>query len=249
MFPELQTIIGIGPKSGDNMDIWFTDWLDSSELVQLKLNINKNVITATVEDNQPASILYTSGTTGKPKGAILTHHSLAYNAMINAHYLLGINDQDISLGLSPFCHVFFVGASIIILPRSSPDLALDAIEKYRVTHFSGVPTLYRYMFQRYKEGNYDLSSWRVAGSAAASITKEMVVEIEDTFGVDFFEAYGSTEVSSTATNTRLRHPRPGSIGLPAPGYQVDLFDEKDRAVAVGVKHLLNLYKVISWIRN
>lgn len=229
---DLLTVIGVGDNGGDHVDIWFNNWLSG----------RGSVATAQVDDYQPASILYTSGTTGQPKGAMLSHRNIAVNAKINGHYLLGLNDQDIALGASPFNHVYFVqivlgpmvvGASVVTLPRSSPDLALAAIEKFKVTHFSTVPTMFRYMVQRFKEKKYNVASWRVAGSAAASINAEMVDEIEGTFGVDFFEAYGSTEVASTATYTRLRHPRPGSIGLPAPGYLVKLLDDLGREAPAG----------------
>lgn len=227
----LQTVVGAGDQRRNACDLRLDDWFKASQVVPI----------AQVGDHHPAAILYTSGTTGRPKGAVLSHKNLAENAKINAQ-LLGVNDLDRALSSSPFNHVYFVqivlgplyaGASVITLPRSSPELALAAIEKYRATHFSSVPTMFRYMLQRFHERTYDLSSWRVAGSAAAGIAAEMIAEIVKTFGVDFLEAYGSTETSSTVTYTRLRHLRPGSIGLPALGYQVKLLDESNHEVGTG----------------
>lgn len=229
---NLQLLIGWGNKQEQYIDVWFSDCL-SSEL---------HTETVQVEDNYPAAILYTSGTTGRPKGAILSHINIAVNAKLNGHYLLCLNDSDISLGLSPYNHVFFiqivlgplaVGSSVVTLPRSSPEMALKAIEKYKVTHLSAVPTIFRYILKLYSEKTYDLSSWRVAGSAAASISAELVNELERTFNVDFFEAYGATEISSTATYTRLRHPKPGSIGRPLHGYRVKLLDSYEEEVPIG----------------
>lgn len=227
----MPTVVGAGDAKLNACDLRLDDWFKVNQVTPM----------ARVGDHHPAAILYTSGTTGRPKGAVLSQKNLAENAKINAQ-LLGINDLDRALSSSPFSHVYFVqsvlgplfaGASVITLLRSSPDLALAAIQKYRATHFSGVPTMFRYMLQRFHERTYDVSSWRVAGSAAAGIAPEMIAEIVKTFDVDFLEAYGSTETSSTVTFTRLRHPRPGSIGLPAPGYQVKLLDESNREVGAG----------------
>lgn len=227
----MPTVVGAGEAKLNACDLRLEDWFKVSQVMPM----------ARVGDHHPAALLYTSGTTGRPKGAVLSQKNLAENAKINVQ-MLGINDLDRALSSSPFSHVYFVqsvlgplfaGASVITLPRSSPELALAAIEKYRATHFSGVPTMFRYMLQRFRDRAYDLSSWRVAGSAAAGIAPEMIADIVKTFDVDFLEAYGSTETSSTVTYTRLRHPRPGSIGLPAPGYQVKLLDQRNREAATG----------------
>lgn len=192
--------------------------------------------------DDPAAIYYTSGTTGVMKGALVTHRNLTAVAKINGHYLLGLNDQDRVMGIAPYSHVYFfqvvlgplaVGAAVVTLPRLSPRLALEMIEKYRVTHVSTVPTMFRYLLRHYREKPCDVSSWRVAGSAAANIPLALVREIEETFGVDFFDTYGCTETSSTITYTRLRHYKPGSVGLPAHGVKVKLIDEAEREVGTG----------------
>jgi long-chain acyl-CoA synthetase len=230
--PDLHWIVSVGGPIENCTDEEFEEWMHQ-----------KNHVPASIhDDNQPAAIHYTSGTTGQMKGAILSHYNLASNAKINGHYLLGLNDQDRVLGLSPFSHVYFiqvvlgplyVGAGAVTLPRSSPNLALAAIEKYRVTHLSTVPTMFRYLLQQFKEGNYDISSWRVAGSAGTSINLNLVREIERTFNVEFFDTYGCTEASSTITYTRLRHYKPGSVGKPAHGYHVKITNDQGEEVQVG----------------
>lgn len=122
---------------------------------------------------------------------------------------------------------------MVTVPRSSPHLALGAIEKHKITHFAAVPTIYRYMLKCVKEQSYDLSSWRVAGSAGSSIDVELIDKIQKTFRVDFFESYGCTETSSTVTHNRLRHLRPGSIGQAAPGYQVRLINKMGNEAEIG----------------
>lgn len=183
------------------------------------------------------SILYTSGTTGQPKGAMLTHNNFLSNARINGTRVLHINDQDLFYTGTPFCHIFYVlsvlgpmyaGAGLVVSPRFMPDKTLDSISKYRVTHYAGVPTMWIYMLNEYTPEKYDVTSWRFAQSAGASMPGEHIRKIEDTFGVGFCECYGSTETSSTVTFGRLGHGKVGSIGPPAPGYQVKVISEGGR---------------------
>ncbi|UWG98096.1 AMP-binding protein [Dehalobacter sp. DCM] len=232
--PNLLSVVGAGDQMNIQVDRRLSDWIQAE-----CLNYTEPV---QILDSQPAAIHYTSGTTGRMKGVVLSHYNIAVNTKINGHYLLGLNDQDRVLGLSPFNHVYYfqvvlgplsVGAAAVTLPRSSPRLALEAIEKYRITHLSTVPTMFRYLLQQFKEKKYDLSSWRVAGSAAANINPDLVMQIRNTFGVDFFDTYGSTEASSTITYTRLRHYKSGSVGMPAHGYMVKVVDDQELEVPVG----------------
>jgi long-chain acyl-CoA synthetase len=190
------------------------------------------------------TILYTSGTTGRPKGAMLTHNNFYANAELNACYVLHINDQDSFLTGTPFCHIFFVltvlgpvykGAAVVTMPRFFPDKALELISRFRVTHFAGVPTMYIYMLETYRSApeRYDLRSWRFAQSAGAAMPAEFIPQIEETFGVGFCECYGSTETSSTCTYGRLGHGKAGSVGPAADTWEVKIVDENNREVPVG----------------
>ncbi len=188
------------------------------------------------------TILYTSGTTGQPKGAMLTHGNFWENAKLNGCYTLHVNDQDIFLTGTPFCHIFFVltvlgpmykGAAIVTMPRFFPDKALELISKFKVTHFAGVPTMYIHMLQAHKKHQYDLSNWRFAQSAGAAMPAEYISEIEKSFGVGFCECYGSTETSSTCTYGRLGHGKTGSIGLPADTWEVKIVDDNNTEVPPG----------------
>lgn len=182
------------------------------------------------------SILYTSGTTGQPKGAMLTHNNFLSNAGLN-NKVLHVNDQDLFYTGTPFCHIFYVlsvlgpinaGAGLVVSPRFMPDKTLASIGKYRVTHYAGVPTMWIYMLDEYTPEKYDVASWRFAQSAGASMPGEYIRKIVDTFGVGFCECYGSTETSSTVTYGRLGHGKVGSIGPPAPGYRVKVIGEDGR---------------------
>lgn len=188
------------------------------------------------------TILYTSGTTGQPKGAMLTHSNFYDNAELNGCYVLMVTDQDRFMTGTPFCHIFFVlsvlgpmykGAAIITMPRFFPDKALELISDFKATHFAGVPTMYIYMLQTYLADpqKYDLKAWRFAQAAGAAMPAEYIPKIEQTFGVGFCECYGSTETSATCTYGRLEHGKAGSIGLPADTWEVIIAD-KDNNPAV-----------------
>jgi len=190
------------------------------------------------------TILYTSGTTGQPKGAMLTHANFYDNAELNACYVLHINDQDRFFTGTPFCHIFFVltvlgpmfkGASVVTAPRFFPDKALDLISKFKVTHFAGVPTMWIYMLETYRKNpeKYDLRNLRFAQSAGAAMPAEYIPRIEKTFNVGFCECYGSTETSSTCTYGRLGHGKAGSIGLPADTWEAKVVNEEGGTVDVG----------------
>ncbi|MHB8917577.1 MAG: class I adenylate-forming enzyme family protein [Desulfocucumaceae bacterium] len=190
------------------------------------------------------TIMYTSGTTGVPKGAMLTNHNFWEQADLNSCYILHINDRDRLLTGAPFCHIFFVttvlgpmykGAAVVTMPRFFPGKALEMISKFRVTHFAGVPTMYIYMLQHYRDyrEKHDLKAWRVAKSAGAAMPAEYISRIEETFGVDFCECYGATETSSACAYGRLGHGKAGSVGLPAHSWEVKIVDDGGRAVPAG----------------
>ena len=196
------------------------------------------------DPDDTVTIMYTSGTTGQPKGAVLTHSNFWEQARLMAHYVLHINDQDRFLPATPYTHIFFVfgvlgpiykGATVVCMPRFFPDIALEWISKYRVTHFCGVPTMYIQMLHHYQEnqGEYDLRSWRFAQSAGAAMPEELIYRVEDNFNVGYCECYGSTETSTTCTYERLGHVKPGSIGLPPHNWQVKIVNDENREVPVG----------------
>ncbi|MFZ5651916.1 MAG: class I adenylate-forming enzyme family protein [Bacillota bacterium] len=198
---------------------------------------NGGLTAAVCAPDDPVSILYTSGTTGQPKGAVLTHNNFLSIAQLNGTRVLHINDQDLFYTGTPFCHIFYVlavlgpmfaGAGIVVAKRFMPDKALEYISNYQVTHFAGVPTMYIYMLDVYSPEKYDVSAWRFAQSAGASMPGEYIKKIEQTFGVGFCECYGSTETSSTITHGRLGHGKVASVGPPAFGCQVKVVDSGGR---------------------
>lgn len=182
-----------------------------------------------------AVILYTSGTTGKPKGAELTHANLATNAALTATTLIEVTAQDVVMGCLPLFHVFGLtcglnsavssGACLTLIPRFDPAKALEVIERDRVTVFEGVPTMYSAMLHVPDRGRYDVSSLRVCISGGSAMPVEVMRSFELAFRCIILEGYGLSETSPVAT---FNHPggvrKPGSIGTPVAGVEVRLVD-------------------------
>jgi len=144
-------------------------------------------------DEDVAALVYTSGTSGKPKGVMLTHCNLFSLGDVNAK-ALHINDQDVVYSAAPLCHIVFVvsvigpfiaGTGILTLRRFNPLKCFEVISRYKVTHITGVPTMYIRMLRIYDKTNHDLGSWRLAFSAGGPMPAEYIPEVEDEFGVFF----------------------------------------------------------------
>ncbi len=195
-------------------------------------------------DSRPddaALLVYTSGTTGQPKGAIITCNNLMANGTLSST-VLHINDEDLLLTGAPFCHIFFVltvlgtfnsGAGILTMRQFHPEKTLQLISKYQVTHFAGVPAMFIFMVKSFDKNKHDLSSLRFVQSAGAAMPVEHVKEIEEKFGVKLAELYGATETSSTVTYNRMGHNKNGSVGKAAYGVQVKLVDTLGNEVKNG----------------
>jgi long-chain acyl-CoA synthetase len=193
-------------------------------------------------DGDLAVILYTSGTTGKPKGVALSHANLASNARAAAS-IYELDRERWSLGVLPLSHSYglvtlnagnILGTKSVLLRWFNPDAVLDAITRFRVQSMAGVPTMYVYLLNHAGADHYDTSSMRSWGSGAAPLPLEIVEPFEKKFGGRLVEGYGLTEVSPVVTSTRLSAPRkPGSVGQPLPGVEVAILDADDRALPVG----------------
>ncbi len=192
--------------------------------------------TAPTAETDTAVVLYTSGTTGKPKGAELTHSNMVQNALL-ASRLFGLRPQDVQLLTLPLFHSFgqsvqmnagFASRSAaVLLPRFDPETALSLMEGERVTLFAGVPTMYWALLSHPDADPALLSriagTLRVAVSGGAALPMEVLKGFEDRFGVPILEGYGLSETSPVATFNRPDRPRrPGSIGLPVWGVEVKI---------------------------
>ncbi|QQZ08274.1 fatty acid--CoA ligase family protein [Heyndrickxia vini] len=173
-------------------------------------------------EDDVAVILYTSGTTGRPKGAMLTHKNLYSNAKDIGDYLK-MNSDDTVITTLPMFHVFSLsvvvnaplisGSTIIIVPKFSPKDIFRLIKKYQATVFAGVPTMYNFLYQ-YPEGNpSDFSSLRLCISGGSSLPVALLKNFEKKFNVFVSEGYGLSEASPVTCFNPLDRPRKaGSIG-------------------------------------
>jgi long-chain acyl-CoA synthetase len=193
-------------------------------------------------DDDLAVILYTSGTTGVPKGVALSHRNLESNARAAAQlYELGRDDW--ALAVLPLSHSYgltlmnaanLLGTRAVLLRWFNPGQVLETIQGYKVAAMSGVPTMYVYLLNYPGAGEYDTSSMRVWGSGAAPLPVEIVEPFETRFGGRLLEGYGLTEASPVVSAHRLSGPRKlGSVGQPIPGVQVSVQDDEDRPVPPG----------------
>ncbi|SNY26104.1 long-chain-fatty-acid--CoA ligase [Paractinoplanes atraurantiacus] len=195
-------------------------------------------------ETDPAMILYTSGTSGRPKGAVLSHANLLFNVAA-ADMLLGNSPRrDVHLVVLPLFHSFgttvnlnagFASAStLVMMPRFDAAAALDAMVACDVTFFAGVPTMYWALLNALDD-SVDAAAigrnLRVAVSAGSALPVTIIEEVRKRFGVTVLESYGLSETSPAATITRPGEPpRPGSVGVPIWGVDVKLVDENDVTV-------------------
>jgi long-chain acyl-CoA synthetase len=191
-----------------------------------------------------AVILYTSGTTGRPKGAELTHAGLTANATLTARNLIKAGPGDVIMGCLPLFHVFGLtcglnatvatAATLTLLPRFDPAKALDIIQRDGVTIFEGVPTMYAAMLHLPDADPAKTATLRVCVSGGASLPVEILRGFEEKFGCVILEGYGLSETSPVAS---FNHPdqvrKPGSIGTPIEGVQMRLIDDNWQTVPEG----------------
>jgi long-chain acyl-CoA synthetase len=198
---------------------------------------------AATDATDTAVILYTSGTTGTPKGAELTHGNLARNAEISCS-LFGLGDEAVTLGALPLFHSFgqtcgmnatiASGGTLTLIPRFDPAKALEIIERDRVNVFQGVPTMYGAILHLPDRERYDTSTLRVCVSGGSALPVELLRGVEQAFNCTILEGYGLSETSPVASfNHPDRERKPGSIGTPIEGVEMKVVDDDGNEVAPG----------------
>ena len=189
-----------------------------------------------VDAHDAAQIQYTSGTTGFPKGAVLSHGSVVNNAMLWADR---VQIPDGAIWLSPMplfhtggCVMGVLGAldrraTLVLMPHFEPALFIELIEREHVWFAAGVPTMLIAVMEHPDSATRDLSSWRSTVSGGAQVPEALVRRIEDTLGVDFTIVYGQTECSPVITNTRPSDSSADkglTVGPPLPHTEVRIVD-------------------------
>jgi len=195
-----------------------------------------------------AVILYTSGTTGFPKGAELSHSNMTMNAL-GTKVIMKQTDKDVHVVVLPLFHSFsqtcqmntgfMCGGTLVLIPKFDPGLVLKAMQKEKVTVFVGVPTIYWALLNyEDKENQFDLDTiaenLRIGISGAASLPIEIIKGIEKKYNIPIMEGYGLSETCPVATFNHLHKERkPGSVGTPIWGIEVKIFDKDNNETSQG----------------
>jgi len=212
--------------SGDANTFWFQDVLKEGSGKPRPVEIDPDSV---------ATLIYTGGTTGVPKGVQQTHYNLVSNATVLNVWGKTREARDVMVAVMPFFHSYGLtvgmnvsisqAMSIVLIPNPRDTVyVLGSIEKHKASYYPGVPTMFVAFNNHPDRGKYDLSSLRGAFSAAAPLPSEVQVEFEAITGGRLLEAYGLTETGPTLTADPMDHPRPNTIGLPLPDTDLRIVD-------------------------
>jgi long-chain acyl-CoA synthetase len=208
---------------------------DSQELLAPELT--------TIDEDDPAVMIYTSGLTGNPLGAVLTHKNLSTQSTLLRDICAG-TEHDRGLSLIPFFHSFGavanllgvvkIGASTVLMDQFNIDTIFQTIEKEKVTYIAAVPRLFLGMLLHKSADNYDCSSLRLCITGGSTMPPEYIPMFEKRFGVKLMEGYGLTEASPVCSFSRLdMEQKPGSIGTPIPGAEAKIFNDSGNELPPG----------------
>jgi long-chain acyl-CoA synthetase len=188
-----------------------------------------------------AVVLYTSGTTGRPKGAELSHFNLFSNAKYSSTRLLPLDHETRALGVLPLFHIFgqtvfqngvlAAGGTLVLLPRFEPKAAFELMQQHHITYFGGVPTMYFALLHFPDAASYDVSSLKYCVSGGSAMPVEVMRAFDAKYDVNILEGYGLSETSPVASFNVLDRPKKaGSIGIPIDGVEMKLVDEAGNTI-------------------
>ena len=197
---------------------------------------------APADPEEPQVIMYTSGTTGRPKGAVLSHRKTFFNCL-NADIFFKMDPDDIMLVILPLFHsgglfiqaspVLYKGAAMVLHPKFDPASFYMDIERYRVTKFLGVPTVFRMLLQVEPKKRGDLSSLKICAGGGEKTSPELIAECRKA-GLAFRQIMGQTETSIllwASEEDSLR--KPGTVGRPVYHAEVSIVDSSGRQANPG----------------
>jgi 4-hydroxybenzoate-CoA ligase len=240
--PRLRTVILVGASTADRVAFAGCEVRDFAELLACG---RPDLFTAPTLSDEVAFWLYTSGSTGEPKGVKHVHTTPLAAARLMGEHIIGIREDDVvfsaaklffSYGMgNAMAFPMSVGATTVLLPqRPTPEAVLDVMRKHRPTIFYGVPTLYASLLA-HKDMTRGAGSdrLRLCISAGEALPAALGERWRATAGVDVLDGIGSTEMFQTFLSNRPGDVRYGTTGKPVPGYDVKIIDEQAREVADG----------------
>lgn len=213
------------------------------ELVTLEelaraVNADSGTVPLEVDDDHACMLPYTSGTTGQPKGTVLTHRNLraTHRSVADA---VGLRADDVLATALPLFHIFGgpivagmtfdVGAAVTLIERFEPERVLDTLSRDHVSIYAGVPTMYNALL-RHEGGPAQFPDLKVCISGGASLAPEILHGVERRFGVRVCEGYGMTEMTGTVSFTRVDHEsQPGTAGVALAGVEIRIANDEGRA--------------------
>lgn len=221
--PTLKTLVSIGPKQAEGFHDWHKEWNDAPAFARPKV---KN-------DNSDTMLMYfTSGTSGEPK--MVAHDFLyALGHLTTGVFWHNLSEDSIHLTVADtgwgkavwgkLYGQWFAGATVFVFDHEkfTADKILRQIEKYRITSFCAPPTVYRFLIHE-DFSNYDLSSLRYCCTAGEALNPAVFDKFKELTGISLMEGFGQTETTMTLGTMPWTKPKPGSMGLPNPQYDIDL---------------------------
>ena len=220
--PTLETLVSIGPKQADGFHDWHKEWNDAPAFVRPEKN----------ENDDTMLMYFTSGTSGEPK--MVAHDFLyALGHLTTGVFWHNLSEDSIHLTVADtgwgkavwgkFYGQWFAGAAVFVFDHEkfTADKILRQIERYRITSFCAPPTVYRFLIHE-DFSNYDLSSLRYCCTAGEALNPAVFERFKQLTGISLMEGFGQTETTMTLGTMPWTKPKPGSMGLPNPQYDIDL---------------------------